>query len=120
MGTKGRSFGQRLRFARNGIAAAWREEASFRWQVAAAAAVVALLVLARPGALWSSVLLVLVALVLAAELFNTALERVIDRLHPEYHPDLEVAKDCAAAAVLVLSIGAAIVFVLFAAERWLP
>lgn len=120
MRTKGRPFAQRLRFAWNGIAAAAREEASFRWQLAAAAALVVLLALARPGALWTSVLLLLAGLVLAAELFNTALERVIDRLHPEYHPDLEVAKDCAAAAVLVLAATAAIVFLAFAAQRWLP
>jgi diacylglycerol kinase (ATP) len=47
--------------------------------------------------------------VLAAELFNTALEQLADRLHPEQHPQIRIAKDCAAAAVLVVSIGAIVV-----------
>jgi undecaprenol kinase len=48
---------------------------------------------------------------LAAELLNTALERVIDHLHPESHPSIKIAKDCAAGAVLVLSLAAVAVFV---------
>lgn len=119
MDTKGRPLAERLGFAWHGIAAAWRDEASFRWQVAAAAAVVAVLVAVRPEPSWWAMLLLPAALVLAAELFNTALERVIDRLHPEYHPELEMAKDCAAGAVLVLSIGAVAVFAAFVADRWL-
>jgi diacylglycerol kinase (ATP) len=119
MRKKGRPLAERVGFAWNGIAAAWREERSFRFQLVAAAAVVVLLVAVRPPAFWWAMLLLAAALVLAAELFNTALERVIDRLHPEYHPELEVAKDCAAGAVLVLSIGAVAVFLAFVADRWL-
>lgn len=110
---KSRPFMQRLGFARQGIAAAWRSEASFRWQALAAAALLAVLVALRPAALWWAVLVPLAALVLAAELFNTALERVIDRLHPEYHRELEIAKDCAAGAVLVLAAGSAVAFAAF-------
>jgi undecaprenol kinase len=34
-------------------------------------------------------------------LFNTALEHLADHLHPETHPQIQIVKDCAAAAVLV-------------------
>jgi len=43
---------------------------------------------------------------LAAELANTAVERLADRLHPERHPEIKLVKDCLAAAVLVASLGA--------------
>ena len=48
----------------------------------------------------------MVSLVIAAELINTALEHLVDHLHPEQHPRIKIVKDCAAAAVLILSIGA--------------
>lgn len=116
---KNRSFIERLGFARNGIAAAWRTEASFRWQVAAAGAIVAVLLLVRPEPGWWAILLLLAVLVPALELLNTALERVIDRLHPDYHPELEVAKDCAAGAVLLLAIGSVAVFAAFVVDQLL-
>lgn len=49
-----------------------------------------------------------VTLVLFAELMNTALEAVVDLISPEYHPLAKRAKDVAAGAVLVASIGAAV------------
>jgi len=48
----------------------------------------------------------MVTLVIAAELINTALEHLADHLHPEQDPRIKLVKDCAAAAVLVLSMGA--------------
>lgn len=118
MHRKNRPFRERLGFAWNGIASAWRAEPSFRWQVVAAVAVVALLFFFRPPAFWWATFLLLAVLIPAAELFNTAIERVIDRLHPEYHPDLAIAKDCAAAAVLLLSIGAVLIFLVFIVDCW--
>jgi diacylglycerol kinase (ATP) len=44
--------------------------------------------------------------VLAAELLNTAVEHLADHLHPELHPHIKAVKDCAAAAVLIASLGA--------------
>ena len=40
-----------------------------------------------------------IGLVLVAELLNTAIEALADRLHPERHPEIRVVKDVAAAAV---------------------
>lgn len=44
-----------------------------------------------------------------AEAFNTALEVLADRLHPERHPSVGAAKDLAAAAVLLAALAAAAV-----------
>ncbi len=48
-------------------------------------------------------------LVLAAEGFNTAIERLVDLVSPEYHPIAGDVKDVAAGAVLICAIAAAIV-----------
>lgn len=116
---KNRPFLERLGFACAGINATWRGEASFRVQAFFALLVVAVLAWLRPSALWWAMLLTVTGLVLAAELFNTALERLVDHLHPEHHPIMKVAKDCAAGAVLVASLTAAAVFIAFlvAAEQ---
>ena len=57
-------------------------------------------------------------LVLAAELINTALEQIIDLLHPGQHPMMKLAKDCAAGAVLISAITALAVFIAFLASAW--
>lgn len=55
------------------------------------------------------VLIGAIALVILAELFNTALEAVVDLVTPDYHPLAKVAKDVAAGAVLVAAMNAALV-----------
>lgn len=53
-----------------------------------------------------------VALVWAAEAFNTALEKLADAVSPEYHPLIKSVKDLAAGGVLLVAIAAAIVGIL--------
>lgn len=53
-----------------------------------------------------------IVLVLAAEAMNTALEHAVDVASPEWHPLARDAKDVAAAAVLICSLGAAVVGVI--------
>lgn len=48
-------------------------------------------------------------LVISAELFNTAIETIVDLVSPEFHPLAGRAKDVSAAAVYVLALTAAIV-----------
>lgn len=52
------------------------------------------------------------ALVLAAEAFNTAIERLVNLVSPQYHPLAGDVKDVAAGAVLLCAIAAAIVGVI--------
>lgn len=110
MTRKGKPFHHRLKFALAGLAVAVRAEASFRTHVLAAA--LALLALAglRPGWLWAAVMAIAIALVLALELVNTALEHALDGLHPELAEFVGIAKDCAAAGVLLASILAVVLF----------
>jgi len=100
----------RLGFAIDGLRIAWNGESSFRTHCLAAALVAAVLLALRPGGPWCALVALTTGAVLAAELFNTSLEHLLDRLHPERHPAVQAAKDCAAAAVLVLAITAVLVF----------
>lgn len=55
------------------------------------------------------VLLFTVSLVLITEMFNTAVEAVVDMITQSYHPAAKFAKDIAAGAVLIASINAVVV-----------
>lgn len=50
------------------------------------------------------IVLLCCASVLSLEALNTALEKTLDQLHPQKHPSIGLAKDLAAAAVLIASI----------------
>jgi undecaprenol kinase len=103
---KNQAFPRRLGFALAGIRTAWRNENSFKLQVAAAAGVAIVLLVLRPAPFWWAIAALTIGFVLAAEIFNTAVEALADHLHPELHPAIEAVKDCAAGAVLVASIAA--------------
>ena len=47
-----------------------------------------------------------------------SVRKSLDHLNPERHPAIEVAKDCAAGAVLVLSLNSLCVFIVFLLETW--
>ncbi len=103
---KNQSFPARLRFAMAGIAHGFRTERSLRTQALALLLAVLVLLILRPAPLWWALVIASSAAVLAAELFNTAIERLVDHLHPELHPEIRIVKDCAAAAVLCCAFGA--------------
>ena len=103
---KNQTLHRRLAFAIGGITHAWCTENSFKTHVVAAVAVIAVLLWLRVTALWWAIAALTIAFVLAAELFNTAVEGLADHLHPDQHPAIKTVKDCAAGAVLVASVAA--------------
>ena len=56
-----------------------------------------------------AILLLCIGMVIAAELFNTAIEKLVDLVSPEQHPLAGQVKDIAAGAVLVCAATAAII-----------
>ncbi len=60
---------------------------------------------------------VCIAGVLAAEAFNTAIERLVDIVSPDYDRQAGAVKDMAAGAVLLAAIGAAVVGLLVFVPR---
>lgn len=104
--SKNQSLFARLRFARAGLTHAVATEHSLRFQVTAFAGMLIVLAVLRPEPIWWGLVLLASGAVIAAELFNTAIELLADHLHPESHPSIRVVKDCAAGAVLVAAIAA--------------
>ena len=101
-----------FRHAGRGFAWAVSSQANLRVHLVAAAVVLVAAVLLRFSAIEVVAIVLSMAMVIAAELFNTTLEVLIDYAWPEHHPMIGRAKDVAAAAVLVTAVGAAIVGVL--------
>ena len=97
---------RRFGFALAGLRATWGAEQSFRIHVIATAVVLGTLLWLRPSPSWWAIAALTIALVMATEIVNTALERLADHLHPQQHPAIKAVKDCAAGAVLVASIAA--------------
>jgi len=93
-------------YALAGLAAAWRNERNLRIHAAIAALVVVGGILVHLPLVGWAVVALAMGLVLVAELLNTALEAVVDLVSPEQHRLAKLAKDCAAAAVLVAALAA--------------
>ena len=122
------SFSRRLasvRHALQGLRFTLVTQHNFRIQLVAAIATVGLGLLWRVSADDWRWLVLAIAIVLAAELVNTAFEHLCDVVQPELHASVKAAKDVAAGAVLVASIGAAVIGVLVfwpyvASQFWPP
>ena len=95
---KGRTGLRRLRNAVDGYRAAWRDEEAFRQIVILLAAGIPLAFLL--GRNWAETVLLVLPLVLCVivELFNTAVENVVDRISLDMHPLSKKAKDMGSAA----------------------
>ena len=99
---------QSVNCAIDGILWTVRTQRHMRWHFVAAALVLLAALLLHVPALEFMLLAFAVTLVLFAELLNTAIEVVVDLVSPDYHPLAKQAKDIAAGAVLVASVGAAV------------
>ncbi|MCL2632294.1 MAG: rRNA maturation RNase YbeY [Coriobacteriia bacterium] len=101
---KGRSLLYSFKWAIQGIATTIKIERNMKIHlvVAAFAIVVSFLLGINPNQ-WA-IIIICIALVLAAEMLNTALEHVVDLISPDYHPAAKIAKDAAAGVVLIFAI----------------
>jgi diacylglycerol kinase (ATP) len=100
-----------------GLRAGWAETA-FRQEALAA-------IVLLPASLWvgrswveTALLAGVVLFVLVVELLNTAIESVVDRVGPQWHPMSKRAKDMASAAVLLSLLLAAGVWLATLYHRW--
>lgn len=103
---RARSWTEAFGYAWAGLHHAWHTQRNVRIEVGIGALAVA-------AAAWLAAdvvpILVCAALVLGLELLNTAFEALVDLAAPTYHPLAKIAKDVAAAAVLVAAVLSAIV-----------
>jgi len=93
-------------YALAGLRQTARQQQNFRIHLVIAAGAVLLALLLGLSALEWAILLLTIGVVLAAELFNSALEAIVDLVSPGQHPLAGVAKDAAAGAVFVLALAA--------------
>lgn len=98
-----------FRFAWEGVVYAFRTQRNFRIHCAISLAVVVAGALTGLTVEQWAILAAVMGLVFQAELINTAIEAITDRASPDIHPLAKVAKDCAAAGVLVSAVAAVVV-----------
>jgi len=100
-------FAQALGYALAGLHYALRTQRNFRIQLVCAAGIAVLVVWLRLPALEAAVVALAMFMVLAAELINTGVEAIVDLLVERNHHHLaRLAKDIAAAAVVISIVGA--------------
>jgi diacylglycerol kinase len=98
-----------FRFAGYGIFSLFRHENNARIHLIVALLVIIAALMFRLSLSEWCFVVIQIALVWAAEAFNTSIEKLADVVSAEYHPTIKIVKDLAAAGVLILSISAVIV-----------
>ncbi|WKA52927.1 diacylglycerol kinase family protein [Planococcus liqunii] len=116
---KASRFFKSFKFAVQGIGFALKREQNMRLHILAALIVLAAGVwTGLSKSEWLIVLLVIGGM-LALEMMNSAIERVVDLASPAIHPLAKEAKDIAAGAVLVFAAASAIIGLLIFIPKWL-
>jgi diacylglycerol kinase (ATP) len=91
-----------FQWSMKGFRAAWRYESSFRLEGYMAIVLIPLGLWLGHGALEKLALVIPPILAVSAELFNSAIEAVVDLVSPEFHELAGRAKDIGSAAVFVI------------------
>lgn len=96
-------------FAWQGITYAFKTQINLRFHFLMSTLVVGAGLLFNVSKVEWIQLILCIGVVIAAELFNTAIEKLTDLVTTEMHPLAKIAKDCAAGAVLIVAICAGII-----------
>lgn len=99
-----------LGYSRDGIKAAWRNEAAFREEILLAAIAIPLAIFLGKTGVDRALLIGSIILILIVEILNSAIEAVVDKASPEKHELAKRAKDMGSAAVLFSLLNAAVVW----------
>ena len=102
-----------------GLRASWTFEASFRLEVYLSIVLFPLGLWFGRGAVEKAMLTGCLVLVLAAEILNSAIEAVVDKVSPEFNELAGRAKDMGSAAVFVLLANVALCWALILGPRLL-
>lgn len=98
-----------LQYAMHGIRFALVHEPNLRLQVIGGAAAIVLGLWLGLSQVQMAIVILTAGVVIGFEMLNSALETLIDLIHPEYHTVIRHAKDAAAGAVLAASVGALLI-----------
>ena len=98
-----------FKYAIEGLVSSFKTERNMKIHIMAMIIVIALGIFMKLNKIEWCIITIAIVMVISAELFNTAIETVVDMVSPQKNPQAKLVKDIAAAAVLVLAIGAAVI-----------
>ena len=101
-----------FRYAASGLKHAITHEQNLKIHLLIAFVVIILSFVLQISLYERLILLLVIGVVIALEVVNTAIERVVDLVTKEFHPMAQVAKDVSAGAVLIFSIFAVVIGIL--------
>ena len=99
-----------LGYSRDGLRAAWQNEAAFREELLLAAVAIPLALYLGQTGVDRALLVGSILLVLIVEILNSGLEAIVDKASPEKHDLAKRAKDMGSAAVLLALLNAAAIW----------
>ncbi|MGC6285433.1 MAG: diacylglycerol kinase [Polaribacter sp.] len=111
-----KSFG----YAFKGFLFLIRNEANFQVQIVIAILAIILGFVFDISLLEWFAQLIAIAMVLVAESFNTSIEKMVDFVHKDDHPEIGKIKDISAAACLIISVLALVIGVLLYLPKIVP
>jgi diacylglycerol kinase len=113
------SFWQSLQIALHGVSYVLRTERNAQIEGMIALLAIGLGLLLKITAVEWAIVFVLIGLVLALEILNTAVEAVVDLTIDHYHELAKIAKDAAAGSVLLMAISSiAVGIAIFGPRLW--
>ena len=98
-----------FKYAIEGIISSFKTERNMKLYVLAMTLVILLGFIIRLSRLEWIICIILFAIVIAGELFNTAIETTVDIAMPQRNEKAKLAKDISAGAVLIVAIGSLII-----------
>lgn len=98
-----------FKYAFQGLVTSFKTERNMRIHIVIMILVIVAGILFKITALDWIICIILFAIVIAGELFNTAIETLVDMYMPYKNEKAKIAKDVAAGAVFVLAIASAII-----------
>lgn len=106
-----------FKYAISGIITGFKEERNMKIHILAVVIVVILGIVLKISKTEWIICLILFGAVISAELFNTAIETVVDIAMPEINEKARIAKDVSAGAVLIQAIISAIIGIIIFAPK---
>lgn len=107
--TKAKKLTNSFKYAGQGIVSSFLSERNMKIHIAIMLLVLVMGILLKINRYEWIACILCFAVVISGELFNTAIETIVDMVMPYKNEKAKLAKDVAAGGVLILAIGAAIV-----------
>lgn len=110
------SFG----YAFKGIVTVFKTEQNIVFHTISAILVIVLSIYLQLSKIELCIVVIVIGLVIALEIINTAIEYVVDMTMPSIHPLAKMAKDAASGGVLIIAITAAVVGIIIFLPKIIP